>query len=191
MRMKILFIVLVLSIILMSSYAMAIKPESPLGLLNEKNEKAPGHWRKITEFEGQKHFVNEIHSRILLRLEKPELNPPGLIRLVNEFTSEIEEEEIEELLQPIAIITWTNPVYSGKPISFYKDASYDPDGGDITLIEWDVNGDGSFEDVFNNINPILLVYDYSGTYSIGLRVTDDEGQINTVFETITVIDEIT
>ncbi|GAG54905.1 unnamed protein product [marine sediment metagenome] len=47
MKMKILFIVLAVSIIIMSSYAMAIKPECPPGLSKEKNEKAPGHWKKI------------------------------------------------------------------------------------------------------------------------------------------------
>ena len=176
MRKKILFVVLALSIIIMSSYALAVKPASPPGLSKEKNVKAPGHWKKTMEFESQKHFVNEIHNRILLRLEQRGVFPSGLIK------------QVEESLPPVAIITWANPTYSIKPIFFYADASYDPDGGDLTLIEWDYNGDGSFEEVFNNVNPISLVYDFTGAYYIGLRVTDDEGQIDTVLETVTVIE---
>jgi hypothetical protein len=167
MRIKILFVVLAVSILLMSSCVMAIIIEIPPGLSKEKNVKAPGHWKKNTEFESQKHFVNEIHNVILLRKES------------------------EESLPPVAIITWTNQVYPNKPIFFNADASYDPDGGDITLIEWDFNGDGIYENVLNNVNPILLVYDSTGTCYIGLRVTDDEGQINAVLETIIVIDQVT
>jgi len=141
---------------------------------------------KNTEFESQKHFVNEIHSRILLRLEQREVFPSGLIRLVNEFLLEFEEEEIEELLQPVAIITWANPVYKNTPVPFNADASYDPDGGDIILIEWDVNGNGIYE--IDNVNPFLGAYNVAGTYHIGLRVTDDEGQIGTALETVIVIE---
>ncbi len=184
MRKKILFVVLSVSIIIMSSYAMAIKPESPPGLSKEKNEKAPGYWKKNTEFESQKHFVNEIHSRILLRLEQREVFPSGLIRLENEFLLEFEE-EIEELLPPVAIITWATPVFANTPIFFNADASYDPDGGDIILIELDVNWNGIYE--FNNVNPFFGAYKDVGTYHIGLRVTDDEGQIGTALETVIVI----
>ncbi len=85
MRKKILFVLLAVSILIMSSYALAAKPESPPGLSKDKNVKAPGHWKKTEEFESQRHFVNEIHSRILLRLEQHGVFPPGLMRLVNEF----------------------------------------------------------------------------------------------------------
>ena len=176
MRIKILFVVLVVTIIIMSSSAMAIKPESSPGLLKEKNEKAPGHWKKNTEFESQKHFVNEIHNRILLRLEQRGVFPSGLIK------------QVDESLPPVAIITWTIPVNINKPIFFNADSSYDPDGGDIVLIEWDFNGDGIFENIFDNVNPYLGVYDNTGTYYIGLRITDDEGQIGTALETVTVIE---
>jgi len=96
MRKRIFLAVLVVSIIIMSSYAMAIKPDSPPGLLKEKNVKAPGHWKKNTEFESQKHFVNEIYSKILLRLEAKGVFPPGLIRLVSEFLLTLELMESSE-----------------------------------------------------------------------------------------------
>jgi hypothetical protein len=161
MRIKILFVVLAVSILFMSSCAMAIIPESPPGLSKEKNVKAPGHWKKNTEFESQKHFVNEIHNVILFRKES------------------------EESLPPVAIITWTIPVYPNTPVFFNADSSYDPDGGDIILIEWDVNGNGIYE--INNVNPFFGAYKDVGTYHIGLRVTDDEGQIGTALETVIVI----
>ena len=60
----------------------------------------------------------------------------------------------------------------------------------MNLIEWDYNGDGLFEEALNNVNQISLVYDKAGTYYIGLRVTDDEGQIGSVLEEITVLDKV-
>ena len=99
MRKKFLFVILAVSILIMSSYALAAKPESPPGLSKDKNVKAPGHWKKTEEFESQRHFVNEIHSRILLRLEQHGVFPPGLMRLVNDFLSSLgllESAESEE-----------------------------------------------------------------------------------------------
>jgi hypothetical protein len=85
MRKTIIFAVLAVSILIIGSFALAAKPDSPPGLSKEKNEKAPGHWKKTTEYESQRHFVNEIHSRILLRLQERGVLPAGLTRLVNEF----------------------------------------------------------------------------------------------------------
>lgn len=174
MRIKILYVVFIGLVIVMSSCVMAIKNETPSGLSKEKNDIAPGHWKKNTEFDGQKNFVDEIHNNILLRLEQHEVYPSGLI------------ETLEESIPPIAIITWSNPVYKNTAVLFYADESYDPDGGEIVLIEWDWNGNGNYELI--NINPYIGSYDNAGTYHIGLRVTDDEGQIATAFETVTVID---
>jgi hypothetical protein len=174
MRIKILYIVLIALVIFMSSCVMAIKNENPYGLSKEKNNNAPGHWKKNTEFDSQKNFVDEIHNNILLRLEQHEVYPSGLI------------ETEEESIPPVAIITWVNPVYKNTAVFFFADASYDPDGGDIVLIEWDWNGNGNYELI--NINPYIGSYNDAGIYNIGLRVTDDEGQIATAFETVTVID---
>jgi hypothetical protein len=99
MRKRILFVVLAVAILFMSSYALAAKPESPPGLSKEKNLKAPGQWKKTNDYENQRLFVNEIHSRIILKLEERGVFPPGIIRLVNnillslELATEVESEE--------------------------------------------------------------------------------------------------
>jgi hypothetical protein len=174
MKKKILFIVLVVSILAMSSYSMAVKLDIPPGLSRQKNEKIPGQWKKNTEFDSQKDFINEIHNKILDRLEQNEIFPLGLI------------EAEEETVPPIAIISWSTPVLAGRPVTVNAGESYDPDGGDIILIEWDINGDGIYEIFLNNEDPIYPVYEKAGAFLIGLRVTDDEGQINSVNETIIV-----
>jgi len=71
-------------------------PDSPPGLLKDKNLKAPGHWKKTEEFESQRHFVYEIHNRTLSRLAERFVFPPGLMRLVNEFLLAFEQMEIAE-----------------------------------------------------------------------------------------------
>lgn len=173
MKIKILYLLFIALVIFMSSCAIAIKTENPYGLSKEKNDNAPGHWKKNTEFDSQKNFVDEIHDNILLRLEQHDVLPSGLI------------EPVEEPIPPVAIITWATPVYKNTAVLFYADESYDPDGGDIVLIEWDWNGNGNYELI--GINPYAGTYTSAGTYHIGLRVTDDEGQIATAFETVTVI----
>ena len=85
MRKIYLFVIMAVSILIASSYASAVKPDSPPGLSKEKNTNAPGQLKKTTEFESQKHFVNFIHNRILTRLADKGVFPPGLTRLVNEF----------------------------------------------------------------------------------------------------------
>ena len=174
MRKKILFIILAVSLLIMSSYAMAIKLDTPPGLSKDKNENAPGHWKKNTVFDIQNDFINEVHNNILIRLEKNGVFPSGII------------EPLEETVPPIAIITWSTPVLAGGPVTVSAGESYDPDGGVIILIEWDINGDGIFDNMFNNIDPIFPVYDDPGEFLIGLRVTDDEEQITELYKTIIV-----
>jgi hypothetical protein len=85
MRKIYLFVIMAVSILIASSYASAVKPDSPPGLSKEKNANAPGQLKKTMVFETQKHFVNFIHDRILTRLAAKSVFPPGLVRLVNEF----------------------------------------------------------------------------------------------------------
>jgi hypothetical protein len=91
MRKKIIFALLAVTMLLISSFAMAVKPESPHGLSKDKNIKAPGQWKKTIEFESQKHFVNEIHTRILSRMAERLVFPHGLMRLVSNFLLLIEQ----------------------------------------------------------------------------------------------------
>jgi hypothetical protein len=96
MRKTIIFAVLAVSMLIIGSFALAAKPDSPPGLSKEKNLKAPGHWKKTIEYESQRHSANEIHSRILLRLHERGVFPAGLMRLVEEFFLEFEMLESAE-----------------------------------------------------------------------------------------------
>ena len=123
---------------------MAFKPDSPPGLSEEKNANAPGQFKKTMELENQKYFVNEIHNIVLITMEQRDVVPKGLIGQVEESITPVES------LPPVAIISWKTPVYENKVVLFYANESFDPDGGDIILIEWDVNGNGIYE--LNTVN---------------------------------------
>ncbi|ENO11999.1 hypothetical protein MBGDC06_00434 [Thermoplasmatales archaeon SCGC AB-539-C06] len=111
MRKIIIFAVLAVSMLIIGSFALAAKPDSPPGLSKEKNLKAPGHWKKTTEYETQRHFVNDVHSRILSRLQERGVFPAGLMRLVEEFflefglleTTESEEETKYEVSGEVSL----------------------------------------------------------------------------------------
>jgi len=69
----------------------------------------------------------------------------------------------------------------GNPVNFSAACSYDPDGGEIELYEWDRddgNGwqPGTVDEVMSWENP--------GTYYVNLRVTDDEGDTDELDECI-------
>jgi len=61
----------------------------------------------------------------------------------------------------------------GKPIYFDASDSSDEDGW-IALYEWDWDGDGEY-DWFTNNAEVTFIYSKSGTYRVGLRVTDNDG----------------
>lgn len=68
----------------------------------------------------------------------------------------------------------------GEPISLDGTRSSDPDG-EIAKYEWDVDGDGKFEQTGATPSP---TFDSLGSHEIGLRVTDDRGATDTVTKTI-------
>lgn len=82
---------------------------------------------------------------------------------------------------PTAVIT-TPIYYDNLTVTVYADESSDPDGS-IVEYAWDWTNDGVYDSY-----GITKVHTYSsnGTYSIKLRVTDDEGAEDTDIVTITV-----
>jgi len=57
-------------------------------------------------------------------------------------------------------------------IFFFDNGSYDPDGGDIVLYEWDWDND----DIFDEDGPeVWHSWNAPGDYPVQFRVTDDEG----------------
>lgn len=56
-------------------------------------------------------------------------------------------------------------------ITFDASRSYDPDG-QLELIEWDLDGDGVFEDSANPEPVRVLSFDLPGLFAISVRVTD-------------------
>lgn len=87
--------------------------------------------------------------------------------------------EPEELL-PKVDFYW-DPVYpvAGDTVTF-TDLSFDPDGGDIVERVW-IFPDGS--EVIGVENP-TYVFETPGTYLVGLKVVDDEGQPGKLVKTV-------
>jgi len=72
----------------------------------------------------------------------------------------------------------------GSPINFDGSNSIDPDGN-IVLYEWDLDGDGQYDDA-TGVNPSYTWNDdYSG--NIGLNVTDNDGLTDTDSTTVTIV----
>ncbi len=91
---------------------------------------------------------------------------------------------------PVAIaeVVTPPPYCPDDPIEFDASASYDPDGGSIVNFEWDFDNDGVYGDPFNGgteINPTIILTS-SGSYTIDLRVTDDEAATDTLDDPIVI-----
>ncbi|MCK4719065.1 PKD domain-containing protein, partial [bacterium] len=75
---------------------------------------------------------------------------------------------------PVAIAkTDPNPRAINFPVNFSGSDSYDPDGGNLQLFEWDWNNDGTYDDTGENVSH---TWNETGTYYVQLRVTDDESE---------------
>lgn len=72
----------------------------------------------------------------------------------------------------VALNVTPTSVQTGEPVSFSAVAS-DPDGGTVTYA-WDLDGDGQYNDS-TAASPPSGSYPRSGTRTIGVRVTDDDG----------------
>ena len=89
-------------------------------------------------------------------------------------------------LPPTASFTTTPAVIvKGEQISFDGSGSKDPDGT-IAKYEWDLDGNGSFE-TSGGSNPVIAhTYATQGSYTVGLRVTDNGGKTATTTRPISV-----
>jgi len=88
---------------------------------------------------------------------------------------------------PSADFTWIPPSpYPGLTISFDASASQDSDGT-ITMYEWDWNNDGVYDE--SHTTP-TVTHSWSnvGNYPVTVKVTDDDGAIDTETKTVTVIE---
>ncbi len=79
------------------------------------------------------------------------------------------------------------PYYEIEGQSMTLDASFSYDDSSITQYEWDINNDGTFE--YSSLLPTQS-HDYSqnGTYTIKLKVTDDEGETDEAITTAIISD---
>ncbi len=89
-------------------------------------------------------------------------------------------------LPPTASFT-TSPTFvkKGEPISFDASSSKDPDGS-VAKYEWDFDGNGTYE-TSGGSNPVIShSYATPGTYTVGLRVTDNGGKTATTTRSVSV-----
>jgi len=94
-------------------------------------------------------------------------------------------EFIPQAEAPVAI-AYADPTeqFVGAPVNFYDDGSYDPDGGDIVLYEWDWDNDGTFDDTGANAQHS---FDTEGTHHVQFRVTDDEDATDTLDQPLEIL----
>ena len=85
---------------------------------------------------------------------------------------------------PIAAFSYepTQPV-AGQPIVFSSRSS-DPDGS-LAGLEWDLDGDGQFDDAAGGI--VQAAYPAAGSYTVSLRATDDKGRSSVAFQSVAVL----
>lgn len=85
---------------------------------------------------------------------------------------------VEVKTPPVAKFRWTpEEPYADQAAAFDASDSYDPDGGNVSY-HWD------FGDGYSASNETVThAFDYNGTYTVTLTVTDDEGEtasVNTI-----------
>jgi outer membrane protein assembly factor BamB len=89
------------------------------------------------------------------------------------------------IIPPVADFTWSPETPEpDETVTFDASDSYDPDGS-IVLYEWDWNDDGTYDE--SSTNPTIQhVWSEEGTYSIVLRVTDDDDLTDTKRKVISI-----
>lgn len=87
---------------------------------------------------------------------------------------------------PVASFTESaHTVPTGAPITFDPSGSSDPDGT-IVLYEWDFDGDGVYDHSTATPSTVSYTYTTPGTYTVTLRVTDNDGLTDTATDTKTI-----
>jgi PKD repeat protein len=81
-----------------------------------------------------------------------------------------------------------NPGYTERDIGFDASASNDPDG-QIVKYEWDWTADGAY-DVAAASATASHAYEFAGSYTVRLRVTDDSGATGVSETTVQVVDGV-
>ena len=87
-------------------------------------------------------------------------------------------------IMPIADPSGPYQGLEGQAISFNAGASYEP-GDNITFYEWDWNNDGVYDEGAA-IPGTTHQWDVPGTYSLRLRVTDEDGTMDTAITSVSV-----
>ncbi len=77
---------------------------------------------------------------------------------------------------PVAVIAHDDPQPTGSNVTFNGTSS--TDDGTITDWDWDLDNDGSYNDDTGETG-VTCQWADDGTYTVGLRVTDDEGLTDT------------
>jgi PKD repeat protein len=78
-----------------------------------------------------------------------------------------------------------NPASVGQNVALDGSASSSPDGT-IAKYEWDLDGDGSYETVTGSTASASTSFSTPGSHTVGLRVTDGDGQQATTTRTVTI-----
>jgi len=87
---------------------------------------------------------------------------------------------------PSANFTWLpDEPTTDNVVTFDASASFDPDGTIVTY-EWDFDGDGVYDDATGLTTS--RSFTSAGDYSVGLKVTDDDGATDTIIRFFTVME---
>ena len=78
------------------------------------------------------------------------------------------------------------PLVEGSPVPFTSSSTSFPD--DIVSWEWDFDGDGIYDASNTTGEDVTHTYMDHGTYSVTLRVTDDDGSTDTATHPVTILD---
>jgi plastocyanin len=97
-----------------------------------------------------------------------------------------EEQPASTNAAPVAAFSFApKPARAGDTVAFDSNVTSDADGS-IALYEWDLNGNGEYELAGSEDVLAQRTFDDPGTYSVGLRVTDDGGLSDTAIAEIVV-----